>query len=130
LDERGDAQAVELIELLAPLLGDDPDLRTSPALRCRRTVAPLAARLGTTAVVDDGLIEGCDVAALLSRIEMGIERPSLWSSHGDVIPALLDMLARRGVDLGPAPRVQRASTWVLDVEDGEVLTARYLAPPG
>lgn len=130
LDERGHAQAVALADVLAPLLGSDPDVRTSPARRCRATVAPLADRLATSITVDDGLVEGCDVRALLTRVEHGITRPTLWSSHGDVIPALLDMFARRGLDLGPRPRVEKASTWVLGVEDGVVVTARHLPPPG
>ncbi len=130
LDVRGNAQAAALVDLLAPLLGEDPDIRTSSARRCRETVAPLAARLATPAIIDEGLMEGCDVGALLIRIEAGIERPTLWSSHGDVIPALLDMLALRGLDLGPGPRVEKASTWVLRVEDGVALAARHLPPPG
>jgi broad specificity phosphatase PhoE len=130
LDDRGSAQAVALVDLLAPLLGTDADIRTSPAQRCRATVAPLAARLDTPATVDAGLVEGCDVTALLARVEGGITRPTLWSSHGDVIPALLDMFARRGLDLGPRPRVEKASTWVLDVEGGVAVTARHLPPPG
>jgi len=139
LDLRGTAQAVALVTMLAPLLGGleglgglgaDPDLRSSPARRCRETVAPLAAHLGVPAVVDDGLVEGCDVGALLARIEAGIERPTLWSSHGDVIPELLAMLARRGLDLGPDPRCRKASTWVLDITDGVARAARHLPPPG
>jgi phosphohistidine phosphatase SixA len=130
LDLRGEAQAAALVDVLAPLLGDDPDVRTSPARRCRQTVAPLAAHLEVPATIDAGLVEGCDVGALLARIEAGIARPTLWSSHGDVIPALLEMLARRGLALGPDPRVKKASTWVLGVEDGAVVAARHLPPPG
>ncbi len=129
LDERGSLQAAAIVDLLAPLLGADPDIRTSPARRCRATVGPLAERLATPAVVDDGLLEGGDVRALLTRIEDGITRPTLWSSHGDVIPELLEMLARRGLDLGPRPRVEKASTWILGVQDGAVVTARHLPPP-
>jgi hypothetical protein len=54
----------------------------------------------------------------------------VWSSHGDVIPALLDRLARRGLDLGRDPRVEKASTWVLSVQDGAVRSARHISPPG
>jgi len=129
LDARGDAQAVALADVLAPLLGGDPEVRTSPARRCRETVAPLAHRLGVAALVDEALVEGCDVRGLLARIEAGIVRPTLWASHGDVIPELLTMLARRGLDLGATPRFAKGSTWVLNVEDGAVRSARYLAPP-
>jgi len=130
LDLRGAAQAVALVGLLAPLLGDGAEIRTSPARRCRETVAPLAVALATPAVVDHGLVEGCDVGALLTRIEAGVPLPTVWSSHGDVIPALLEMLARRGLDLGADPRVRKASTWVLRIEGGAVQSARHIAPPG
>ncbi len=129
LDMRGDAQAAALIDVLSPLLGRDAEIRTSPARRCRETVAPLATRLGLRAVVDHDLIEGCDVRVLLARVEAGFALPTLWSSHGDVIPELLTMLARRGLDLGPEPRSAKASTWVLSFEDGAVSSARYLPPP-
>jgi len=129
LDPRGEAQAAALVGLLAPLLGDAPDIRTSPARRCRATVAPLAAWLGTCAAVDEALVEGCDVTVLLARLEAGIDRPTLWVSHGDVIPELLAMLVRRGLAMGPDARSQKASTWVLRIEDGVAAEARYLPPP-
>lgn len=129
LDMRGDAQAAALVDVLAPLLGQDAEIRTSPARRCRETVAPLATRLGLRAVVDQGLLEGCDVRVLLERVEAGFARPTLWASHGDVIPELLTMLARRGLDLGSEPRFAKASTWVIGSADGAIGSARYLPPP-
>jgi phosphohistidine phosphatase SixA len=129
LDMRGTAQAAALVDLLGPLLGDGADLRTSSARRCRETVAPLARHLGVDATVDAGLVEGSDVRVLLARMGAGIVRPTLWSSHGDIIPDLLAMLAGRGLDLGPDPRCAKASTWVLTVEEGEARAAHYLPPP-
>jgi phosphohistidine phosphatase SixA len=140
LDERGRDQAAALPDLLVPELvpvpatGDTsgsraaPEVCTSPARRCIETVAPLAAALGTTAMIDQGLLEGADVRQLHARIA-ALSAPTVWSSHGDMIPELLTMLARRGLDLGPDARCSKASTWVLDVEDGEVSAARYLPPP-
>jgi hypothetical protein len=79
-------------------------------------------------VIDDALVEGSDVGPLLARLpELAV--PTVWASHGDVIPELLAALARRGVDLGDDPRCRKGSTWVLDVEAGAVTAARALAPP-
>jgi 8-oxo-(d)GTP phosphatase len=132
LDERGVAQAAALPGLLGPLLdaGEDGavDLRTSPALRCVQTVTPLGAALGVDVVLDDALLEGCDVRVLRERITP-LARPTVWSSHGDVIPELLLLLARDGLDLGDDPRCRKGSTWVLEVADGEPIGARYLPPP-
>lgn len=147
LDARGVAQAGALPALLSPYLGVDGgmaggtdggatgasalpvDVRSSPARRCIETVRPLAAALGTDVAVDPALIEGCDIRALHDRLAT-LAGPTVWSSHGDVIPELLEMLSRRGLDLGTSPTCRKGSTWVLRIEDGEARTARSLPPPG
>jgi phosphohistidine phosphatase SixA len=104
------------------------EIRSSPARRCLETVQPLAAQLRTDVVVDPGLVEGCDVRALHDRIAaLGV--PTVWSSHGDVIPELLAMLARRGLDRGRSPSCRKSSTWVLHVSGGVARTARLVPPP-
>lgn len=134
LDERGRRQAASLPALLLPVLaaaGDGaarPLVASSPARRCIDTVAPLAAALGTEVAVDAALVEGADVRTLHERIA-SLRVPTVWSSHGDVIPELLAMLARRGLDLGPDPSCRKGSTWVLDVASGTVRSARSLPPP-
>jgi len=131
LDARGRAQAAALPALLRPLLGTDPTgvtVRSSPALRCIETVTPLAETLGVSVVVDDALVEGCDVRVLHERLAM-LEGPTVWSSHGDVIPELLAMLARRGLDLGDDPRCRKGSTWIVRLRSGEPVSARSLPPP-
>ena len=130
LDERGEAQAAALPALLAPHL-DRPSgvvVRSSPAVRCVATVEPLARVLGAEVVVDDELVEGSDGRRLLPRLAT-LADAEVWSSHGDVIPELLMLLAHRGLDLGPDPSCRKGSTWVIDVEDGEAVQATPLAPP-
>jgi hypothetical protein len=46
-----------------------------------------------------------------------------------VVSGILFELAERGIALGSSPRMQKGSTWVLDVQDGRVASARYLPPP-
>ena len=142
LDARGLRQAAALPAILSPHLDVDRrtdasatstsalpvDVRSSPARRCLETVRPLAAALGTDVAVDPTLIEGCDVRALHDRLAT-LAGPTVWSSHGDVIPDLLEMLSRRGLDLGSSPSCRKGSTWVLQLNDGEVRTARSLPPP-
>jgi phosphohistidine phosphatase SixA len=132
LDERGAAQAAALPALLGPLLdaadAGGPEIRTSPARRCVQTVTPLGDALGVGVVLDDALLEGCDVRVLRDRIAT-LTRPTVWSSHGDVIPELLLILARRGLDLGDEPICRKGSTWVIEVARGEPVSARYLPPP-
>jgi len=141
LDARGIAQAAALPALLGPLLtpssddradgrtaGRGVDIRTSPARRCIETVAPLAAALGAEPIVDEALVEGCDVRVLHERIAT-LDRPAVWSSHGDVIPELLMVLARRGLDIGPDPTCRKGSTWIIGIDGGRAVSARSLPPP-
>jgi hypothetical protein len=111
--------AIGLDETNAPFAGDVID-----------TVGAVVsvAATGTDVTVDPALIEGCDVRALHDRLAT-VAGPTVWSSHGDVIPELLEMLSRRGLDLGSSPSCRKGSTWVLQIGDGEVLTARSLPPP-
>jgi broad specificity phosphatase PhoE len=129
LDPQGRAQATALATTLPALLGEHADIRSSPALRCIETITPLATAMGVTATVDAALLEGADTDELIVRIESGFTVPTVWASHGDVIPELLGRLERRGLDLGPAPRCAKGSVWVLEVEDGTVRAANYLPAP-
>ncbi len=142
LDERGEQQAAALPGLLIPLLttpavagavasgpASAPHIASSPARRCIDTVTSLAKALGTSVAVDAALAEASDVRVLHDRFAE-LTRPTVWASHGDVIPDLLAMLARRGLDLGPAPRCQKGSTWVIEIEAGAAVRSRYLPPPG
>ncbi len=137
LSDRGRTQAAALPALLLPHLMAEPTdgpvvVASSPAVRCTATVAPLAATLRTEVALDAELLEGADVRGLRARIG-ALAGPTVWCSHGDVIPELLRLLADEGLDLGPDPRCRKASTWVLDVAAGDVLgavtAALHLPPP-
>ena len=130
LSARGRAQAAGLPDLLGHLLmpASQVVVASSPALRCTDTVAPLAATLGTAVTVDAALAEGARVRDLRPRLD-ALSGPTVWCSHGDLIPGLLMLLADEGLDLGPDPRCRKGSTWVLDLVDGTARAARYLPPP-
>jgi len=105
-----------------------PVIRSSPAVRCLATIAPLAEALGAGVETDPALTEGSTVRPLVDRL-MTLTTSEVWSTHGDVIPALLRHLAAEGLPLGPDPRCRKGSTWVLDVDDGRPSRATYLPPP-
>ena len=102
-------------------------LYTSPYVRCVQTLEPLAAHFGLAIEPDEGLTEGADWANALKLVEQA-KQPIVFCSHGDVIGDLMHHLAMRGVPLDD-DRIEKGSTWVLRVEDGEVVKARYLPPP-
>jgi broad specificity phosphatase PhoE len=86
-------------------------------------VAPLAGARGLTVESTGDLAEGAGAAA--RRLVATIGGDAVLCTHGDV---LYDVLA--GVDLPWNAPMKKGSTWVLDVQDGRVVDARYLPPPG
>lgn len=126
LSGRGQRQAEGLVNLLV----ERKPLRvlSSPYVRCVDTVAPLAAVLGVEVEPVDELAEGAGSRAVGLLRGLATEDVVLCS-HGDVIPEMLESVARDGVDLGRNPRCAKASVWVLRARDGRFSKASYLEPP-
>lgn len=125
LSRNGRPQADRLVELLGRR--GITRLLTSPYTRCIQTLEPLATALSLEVEVDERLTEGADWGVALRIVEEA-PAPIALCSHGDVIGDLMHHLAERGVPLDD-DRIEKGSTWVLRVEEGEVVKARYLAPP-
>lgn len=134
LSTKGRRQASGLVHVL----GDQfpmARLVTSPSLRCIETLSPLAATLALGIEVSEALAEGVDPAAAIDLARTGADIPTsdgalVLCSHGDLIPEILDALRSADeVDLGPNPRCQKGSTWVLEGKRGKFTTATYIPPP-
>jgi 8-oxo-dGTP diphosphatase len=127
LSSRGEKQAQGLARTLAVHPIDR--ILTSPYVRCRQTVEPLADKLGMgieeRAELAEG--EGFKGARDLCRELAGTN--AVLCSHGDVIPALLDWMARHGMALKSAFECKKGSTWEIEVRAGEFRRARYWPPP-
>ncbi|MHB8245881.1 MAG: SixA phosphatase family protein [Acidimicrobiales bacterium] len=137
LTSKGEQQSALLVDEIASS-GTAPErLLSSPALRCRQTIAPLAERLGLPVEVVEWLDEGSDPAGVLDRVHhLGDGQGARFiaaCSHGDVIWGVLESLAHQGVALGKRPDAQKASTWVIEWGEaaGEAAPVRaaYLPPP-
>lgn len=102
---------------------------SSPFVRCRETVEPLARKLGLDVELSDSLAEGAPVAQSLRLIEKLLDQEAVLCTHGDVLGDVLEHYASLGVKLR-GDRADKACTWVLDIVDGEVSRARYVPPPG
>jgi phosphohistidine phosphatase SixA len=115
---------------LASLLGDRGVTRivTSPFVRCRETVEPLATRRGLRIEPSDWLAEGSPLSDALRLVEKVADEVTVLCTHGDVIAELLDHLGRAGIAPRDA-RFEKGSTWVLNTERGDVTSVSYLAPP-
>jgi len=127
LTRPGQAQAAGLLAVLADARVER--IFTSPYVRCIESVAPLAGARGLAIELSDALAEGAPVDESVALVHKHADGGAVLCSHGDVIPALLEHFAARGVDLGPEPRCPKGSTWVLHTRHGEVRAATYLPPP-
>lgn len=101
---------------------------SSPYVRCHQTLAPAAEQLGLDVATDTALTEGARLKDALHLVARHLDDDVALCSHGDVLGDLLNHYADRGVALD-SDRVEKASIWVLRVEDADVRTATYLPPP-
>ena len=128
LDDGGRAQA----EAIGVELAAKPVRRilSSPSVRCVETVEPLGRRLGLEVQAADELAEGSyasDAFRLASSLAAE-EGDSVLCSHGDVIPGVLWLLHRRGLELPDRGRCKKASIWELGVSGGQIVAGAYRHP--
>jgi len=126
LSNKGLRQAKGLVRLLEGEFISA--LLTSPHLRCRQTIEPLAAARRIAIQEADELAEGAGGKPIHQLAETLVGTNAVLCSHGDVIPELLDRLVRRGLDLQTPFDCQKGSVWIVEIESGEFTRARYLAP--
>ena len=126
LSKRGFAQA----EDIARFLGDEPItvIRSSPAIRCLQTVAPLARARMSTVESDARLVEGSDAEAARALIDEFVDDHIALCSHGDVIPELIGLLRSQGVPT-EGRGCEKGSIWRLDREGKSIVNARYIGRP-
>jgi 8-oxo-dGTP diphosphatase len=127
LTKNGRAQAEEL----AKRLKDRPITRivSSPYVRCVQTVEPLAGVLGLSVEIDLRLTEGAGYDGALALLAE-LADDAVLCSHGDVLPATLDALSRRGMETSGPGDIRKGVTWVLERADGEFTHGRAVPPPG
>jgi broad specificity phosphatase PhoE len=127
LSKAGNAQARALAKRLA---GDGiTRVFSSPYVRCRQTVEPLAEGRGVPAEPSEALREGASLPDSLRLVEKVAGENAVLCTHGDVLGNLLMHFAELGVDL-QTDRVEKGSVWALELDDGEVRSATYHPPPG
>ena len=128
LDERGRQQAAALV----PLLRSYGPVRvlSSPAARCIETVAPTAEALGLEVEVLEALNEGDSAGAISLVRSLAGGDPVVLSSHGDIVPDVLDALSVEGMaGWFGSQRCQKASVWVLHSAGDRFEKAIYNPPP-
>jgi 8-oxo-dGTP diphosphatase len=100
---------------------------SSPALRCLETVEPLARRRGLTVERTELLDVDADPAALVALLVDPVAADAVLCSHGELIGTALRRLAEDDTDADSLVW-PKGSTWVLEVDGGQVTHRRYLPP--
>jgi 8-oxo-dGTP diphosphatase len=127
LSSVGRRQAERLVDVLA----DEPfvQLVSSPFLRCVRTLEPLAEARGLSIDLRDELAEGQPWEYLEKAIlEAEAAGPTAICVHGDVFRELMGDLFERGIVRRVDRSFDKGATWVLEVRDGAVVSARHQPP--
>jgi 8-oxo-dGTP diphosphatase len=140
---RGDGPGYDYLRPLSPLgwrqawalvdrLGPVPmaGLLTSPYVRCRQTLEPLA-RAWNLPIRDAGsLAEGAPTAEVLRVLATVAGGPLVLCSHGDIIERALEHLFAAGMwsDPDDRDRCEKGSIWVLTRDGGSFVRGHYLPP--
>jgi 8-oxo-dGTP diphosphatase len=138
LTKRGLEQSRVIAGHLVDLAARPPSrVLSSPAVRCRQTIEPLAAASKLAVVEAEWLNEGSDGGHALEQLRKltvrldppsGVGGPVAACSHGDVIWDILESLARLGVDLGRQPDAPKGGVWVIGTTATSVLQASLYEP--
>lgn len=99
---------------------------TSPATRCIQTVAPLARALSLELEEEPELWEGTPTPAVLARLEQASGSAGVLAacSHGDVIPEVVETVARSGAAVS-GRGCAKGSVWVLEHDGSAWVRASY-----
>ncbi|MCP5029241.1 MAG: histidine phosphatase family protein [Actinomycetia bacterium] len=125
LNERGARRA----QAIAGELPVPARVASSPALRCRQTVEPLADRHRLPIEEVDVLFEGNDPLATLAwLVDQDGDGPLVCSSHGDLIPELIDYLIHQGaLNDGGRTSFAKGSVWELTFDARTCTRARCVS---
>lgn len=105
-------------------------LVSSPYMRCVQTLEPAALELELPIETTDALAEGAGgVAAAELLLALAGTGSVAACTHGDVVFEVASLVAGSGVVLDGPRDVPVASAWLLDVESGHFVDARFLEPP-
>jgi len=127
LSKKGHKQAELVAKRLSKL--DPKMLRSSPYVRCTQTLEPLGKLTDLEVEVEQRI---CEDEPFEPVIELLAELPAgtVLCTHGDIIPATMNALARRGMKLNSPPDWRKAAVWVLRRnKKGSIVEATVWPPP-
>ena len=127
LTKKGQKQADELVEQLKPFPVES--IYSSPFLRCTQTVEPVARARKLAVKTSAELAEGHGLEGLNAFLGNSKLDHAVLCTHGDLVWELVeDLVSRHAIRKGDGG-FEKGSTWIVRVQDGVPVKARYLAPP-
>lgn len=126
LTSKGRRQGEALIALFADRAVDR--ILSSPFVRCVQTVRPLALARRLPVEETDLLAEGAHLAPAMSFLR-DMAGAVVLCGHGDLIPAVVEHLAERGMTMTDPPTWKKGAVWSLERDGGLFTVARYLPLP-
>ncbi len=103
-------------------------LHSSPYVRCMQTLEPLAKRLGVEVGADQRLSEGEPFEPVLDMIG-DVATGAVLCSHGDIVPDVIQALARRGMEVQTSTDWRKGTIWVLKRNGGRITKGKVWPPP-
>lgn len=122
LSDQGWLEAEAMVGQLQPYAIDR--ILTSPAVRCRQTVEPLATDRGMDVHDSANLWEEALRQEVVELLATSRSLTTVLCSHGPIIAAAVHSLT--GASIGIP--MEKASVWIFDFADSELIAANYLAP--
>ena len=127
LSKAGWRQSKALVDRLLAAGATGP-LLASPYARCVQTLGPLAEQLSADVVIDHRLAEGQRFEPMLDLMTT-TPNGTVLCSHGDMIPAVMAALERRGCNIENEPNWKKATVWVLTRDNEGHFTHAACWPP-
>ncbi len=126
LSPRGRRQAEALVGLLRSY--EPQKILSSPYVRCRDTVEPLATAIGLVVETTDELAEGHGARAL--GLMERLEQVAVLCTHGDVALAILGEIAQTGdAEALEKLRLQKGEVWVVDSDGSSMSIVDHIRRP-
>jgi 8-oxo-dGTP diphosphatase len=120
----------EQAEALAAVLAEHPVCRilSSPYVRCIETVEPLAQKAGLSVETMLALAEDADPVIAVELLSV-VPDHTVACTHGDLVPAIIESLASRGMSVEGEPDWRKGVTWVLERDGDEFVRCHAVPPP-
>ena len=127
LTKKGQTQAEELVGLFESF--PVKSIFSSSFLRCMQTVEPMSRARKVAIKSVDELEEGHGLDGLNKFLGNSKLDHAVLSTHGDIVWELVEELVSRHVIRAGDGGFDKGSTWILRVQDGVPVKARYLPGP-